>query len=113
MVETNHSSPRKCKFKTVWDFKAQHVGKVVETYYLSYIGQCEILRLNRSIKWGKHTTLVGENSNLGHLVPDMSDLLNTPDPSDFVLCLQITIIECVNKGRNWKDREVVHIWYTF
>ena len=43
----------------------------------------------------------------------MNDLPNTPDPSDFVLCLQITVIEFVNKGRNWKDREVVHIWYTF
>ena len=37
----------------------------------------------------------------------------TPNPSDFVLCLQITVIEFVNKGQNWKDREVVHIWYTF
>ena len=65
VVETYHASRRKPKFRTVWDFKAQHVRKVVETYYLSYIGQCEILRLSRSIKWGKHTTLVGENPNLG------------------------------------------------
>ena len=27
----------------------------------------------------------------------MNDLLNTPDPSDFVLCLQITVIEFVYK----------------
>ena len=43
----------------------------------------------------------------------MNDLPNIPDPSNFVLCLQITVIEFVNKGRNWKDWEFVHIWYTF
>ena len=43
----------------------------------------------------------------------MKDLPNTPDPSDFFLCSQITVIEFVNKGQNWKDQEVVHIWYTF
>ena len=40
----------------------------------------------------------------------MSDLLNTPDPSNFILCLQITVIEFVNIGRNLKDREVIHIF---
>ena len=43
----------------------------------------------------------------------MKDLQNTPDPSDFVLCLQITAIEFVNKGQNWKEWEVVPIWNTF
>ena len=40
----------------------------------------------------------------------MNDLPNTPDPSD---CLQITVIEFVNRGQNWKDWEVVHVCHTF
>ena len=47
----------------------------------------------------------GVNLGMSHI----NDLLNTPDSSNFVLCLQITVIEFVNKGQNWKDREVVHI----
>ena len=31
----------------------------------------------------------------------MNDLPNTPDPSVFVLCLQLTVIQFVKKGRNY------------
>ena len=32
-----------------------------------------------------------------------------PNPSNFIFCLQIIVIQYVNRGQNWKGREVVHI----